>query len=188
MIVRGVRAIFALVCAVPSVAAAQAARDTVAKRDSAPSGVSMSQRVTTLSPVEIRERAHFDLVRSEINQRRRAGFGYRSDSIELARLPGVREAFNFPGVHFGGTPANWGIFMTGVYSLPTRNGGPVLSCTPTIWIDGAVADMAYLRDLAKEEIAMIEVYRTGARTPMQFAGRDNCGVVLVWRKQYVNPP
>jgi hypothetical protein len=149
----------------------------------------MSRRITTLSPVEIRERAHFDLVKSEIDQRKRAGFGYRADSLDLARLPGVMEAFSFPGVHIGGTPSQWGIYMQGAYGIPSRKTGSIsLSCSPSILIDGMKADIQYLRDLSKDEIAMIEVFNSAARAPAQFGGGSNCGIVMVWRKLYVNPP
>ena len=155
-----------------------------AARDSTHLILSMSRLITRLGTVTIREREHLDALKSELDQRRRAGFGYRSDSLELARLPGVREAFNFPGLRTNGTPANWGIAMTGQRSLSKME----LSCSPTIWVDGVISDQRYLNVLRKEEIALIEVYNSAARAPLQYGGtRTNCGVVLVWRKRYISP-
>jgi hypothetical protein len=161
----------------------------VASHDSAFLELSMSRLVTKLKVVTVQEREHHNALKFDLDQRRRAGFGYRTDSAELARLPGVGEAFNFPGVHAAFRGGQFSIYMTGVYSMTSKGGsGAALSCNPTIWIDGAISDIAMLNDLHKDEIALIEVYSSAARTPMQFAGTRNlCGVVLVWRKSYISP-
>jgi hypothetical protein len=156
----------------------------LAAKDSAYLDLSISRLITKLNTVTIRERERLNALRSDLDQRRRAGFGYHSDSLELARLPGVWDAFNFPGVRVTGTPSNWAISMTGQRSLSKME----LSCAPTIWIDGMVSDQAFLNELTRDEIALIEVFSSAARTPMQYAGtRTNCGVVLVWRKGYISP-
>jgi hypothetical protein len=162
----------------------------LAADDSSRVDLSMAALITRLSPVMIEERAHYNARKDEVDQRRRAGFGYRTDSLELERLPGVWDAFNFPGVRAGGPPCCWAISMSGVYSIISKSGtGMALSCAPTIWIDGGVSDIDMLHELHKEEIAIIEVYNSAARAPLQYGGsRTNCGVVLVWRKQYINPP
>jgi hypothetical protein len=158
-------------------------------RDSLDLAFSMSRVITRLNTVTIREREHFDALKSELDQRRRAGFGYRADSLELARLPGVMEAFNFPGVHTSWSQGRWSIYMTGVYSIPSRNGsGTSLSCRPAIWLDGQVSDQDMIMELKKDEIALIEVFNSAARAPLQYGSSGgNCGVVLVWRKRYISP-
>ena len=161
----------------------------LAAQDSATLELSMTRLLTTLPTVTVEERRRFDALKSDLESRRRMGFGYRADSLELARLPGVREAFNFPGVHTGGTPMLWGINMTGVYSISSKGStGITMTCDPAIWIDGGISDMDMLRELGKDEIGLIEVYTSAAGAPMQYAGsRTNCGVVLVWRKRFINP-
>ncbi len=162
-------------------------------RDSVLLDLSMSRLLTKLRTVTVAERQRYNALKFDLDQRRRAGFGYHADSNDLARLPGVREAFNFPSVHIGGTPARWSIYIQrGVYSLPskTSTGGPSLGCTPAIWIDGMTSkgEIEILNDMSKEEIALIEVFPSAAGAPLQFAGTaTNCGVVLVWRKNFVNP-
>jgi hypothetical protein len=159
--------------------------------DSARVDLSMAALITRLTPVMIEERAHYNARKDEVDQRRRAGFGYRTDSVELAHLPGVWDAFNFPGVHVGvKSPSRWGISMTGTYAITSKGGvGMGMTCAPSIWIHGEMSDIEMLNLLHKEEIALIEVYNSAARAPLQFTGsRTNCGVVLVWRKQYINPP
>ena len=158
--------------------------------DSAYLDVSMTRLVTALSTVTVTERAHYDARKDEIDQRRRAGFGYRADSTDFARVMSVGQALNFPGVHVTVRGAFWGMYMTGVYSITSKGGtGMAMTCTPTPWIDGGVSDWDMVNELHKEEIAIIEVYNSAARAPLQFTGtRTNCGVVLIWRKDYVNPP
>jgi hypothetical protein len=157
--------------------------------DTATVAMALQRIVTKLSTVQVREHERANVMKSEIDQRKRAGFGYRSDSVELARLPGVREAFNFPGVRVTGSQGAWGIQMNGTYGIQSKGGsGQALTCSPTIWIDGGISDIQMLNELTKDEIAMIEIYNTAARTPMQYAGTRNlCGVVLVWRKRYIDP-
>lgn len=161
----------------------------VAAQDSATLDLSMTRLVTTLPVVTVEERRRFDALKSEIESRHRLGFGYRADSAELARLPGVMEAFNFPGVRTRSSQGRWFISMTGVYTMPSKKGsGITMTCAPTIWIDGSIADIDYLNELTKDEIGLIEVYTSAAGAPMQYAGtRTNCGVVLVWRKRFINP-
>ena len=70
-----------------------------AAHDSATLDLSMTRLLTTLPTVTVEERRRFDALKSDLEFRRRMGFGYRADSAEIAKLPGVMEAFNFPGVH-----------------------------------------------------------------------------------------
>lgn len=161
----------------------------LAARDSAFLDLSMTRLITTLNTVTIREREHFNELKSELDQRRRAGFGYRADSTEFAKYMSVGQALNFPGVHISVIGAEWGIYMTGVYSIPSNGGsGITLTCNPTIWLDGFISDMRMINELRKEEIALVEIYNSAARAPLQYAGtRSLCGVVLVWRKRYIDP-
>jgi hypothetical protein len=158
-------------------------------RDTATIAVSLVRIVTRLSTVQIRERERANVTKSEIDQRKRAGFGYRTDSLELARLPGLPEAFNFPGVRAKYSRGIFSIEMNGAYHIGSKgSSGMATTCNPTIWIDGAIADISELNDMHKEEVALIEIYNTAARAPMQYAGtRNPCGVVLVWRKRYIDP-
>jgi hypothetical protein len=161
----------------------------LAPRDSAALDLSMSRLITTLSAVTIQERAHFNALKADLDERRRLGFGYRADSTELSRLPGVLEAFNFPGVHSTWAQGRWQIYMQGAYHIGSKgSSGLPLTCAPTVWIDGAVASMDYLNELAKDEIGLIEVYTSAAGAPLEFSGtRTNCGIILVWRKAYLTP-
>ena len=160
-----------------------------APHDSATVVASLSRIVTKLSAVQIREREHKNHLIDEIDQRQRAGFGYRMDSLELGHLPGLAEAFNFPGSHVAWKAGGWSITMNGTYKLTSKGGsGTSLTCNPTIWIDGMISDILILNDMQKEEIAMIEVYTSAARAPLQYTGtRDLCGIVLVWRKRFIDP-
>jgi hypothetical protein len=158
--------------------------------DSAYVDLSLMRLVTTLATVTVRERQHFDAVKDELNQRRRAGFGYRADSLEFAKVFSVGQALNFPGVHVTTSGGTWGIYMTGVYSIASKGAmSLVTTCKPTVWFDGAKTDWEMVNSVSKDEVALVEIYNSAARTPLQFSGgRTLCGVVLVWSKRYVNPP
>jgi hypothetical protein len=163
----------------------------VAAHDSAYLALSATRLITTLAAVTVKERDAKNALKSDLEQRRRAGFGYWADSVALQRLPGVKEAFSLPGTWAMDTPGDpetsWRIFMTGIYSMPLT-GGAVSTCQPTVWVDGMVSDITYLTQLTKDEIGLIEVYTSAAAAPTQFAGtRTNCGIVLIWRKRFINP-
>jgi hypothetical protein len=157
--------------------------------DSAYLDLSMRRLPTTLGIVTVEEHQRVNELKSELDQRRRAGFGYRADSLDFAKYLSVGQALNFPGVHVTVSGTGWGIYMTGVYSITGRGGsGLTMTCTPTVWIDGTVSDWQMVNDLKKEEIALVEIYNSAARAPLQYTGtRTNCGIVLIWRKSYVSP-
>jgi hypothetical protein len=145
--------------------------------------------MTKLATVTIEERRKFDAVRADLEHRRKLGFGYRADSTELAKLPGVGEAFNFPGVHTKVIGGQFQIYMNGMYSITSKKGtGLAMTCYPTIWLDGFIVDITAANTLTKDEIGVIEVFTSAAGAPSQYAGtRTNCGVVLIWRKRYISP-
>jgi len=157
--------------------------------DSASLDLSMTHLMTKLATVTIEERRRFDAVRADLEHRRRLGFGYRADSTELAKLPGVVEAFNVPGVHTKVMGGQFLIYMNGTYTMTSKKGsGLAITCYPTIWIDGFIVDITAANNLTKDEIGMIEVFTSAASAPGQYAGtRTNCGVVLIWRKRYISP-
>ncbi len=160
--------------------------------DSSHLDLSMSRLITKLSTIAVREREHFNEIKAELDQRRRAGFGYRTDSLELNHLPGIAEAFAFPGVYTNWKPRGFSISMRGTKSITSPSGNQA-TCTANVWIDGMTlptpgGKIDELNEMHKEEIALIEIFNSGARAPLQFGGSNNCGVVLVWTKMYVNPP
>jgi hypothetical protein len=161
----------------------------LAPGDSASVDVEMTRLITRLSTMTITERRHFDAVRADLDQRRKLGFGYRIDSVELARLPGVGEAFVLPSVHVQFKGGQWSLYMTGAgaYHIPVRGQvGISMDCRPPIWIDGFQSDVEMANSLTKDEIGLIEVFTSGASAPIDYPG-SICGVVLIWRKRFISP-
>lgn len=176
-------------------------------QDTIPVSAARGQRIDAITISEHAARVH--AIVGEVNQRRRDGFGYFSDSLALAKLPGLREAFNFPNVHSSGTLEAWRISMTGSVNISdpsvprssssnisggsggfgsTRSsGGMPVTCSPAIWLDGTKADAKILPLLHKEEIAVIEVFNFAARAPLKYSDSSHCGVVLLWTKRYTTP-
>ncbi len=161
----------------------------LAARDSAFLNLSVTRLITTLGAVTVRERERFNAIKTDLDQRRRAGWGYMADSAAIEKLPGVWDAFNFPRVHAVKNGPLWTIYMTsGVLTMPQGGTGGGTDCFPTIWLDGAISDIAMLNELTKEEIGLIEIYTSAASAPLQYSGtRTNCGIVLVWRKRFISP-
>ena len=161
----------------------------LAARDSAFLDLSVTRLITTLGAVTVRERERFNAIKSDLDQRRRAGWGYMADSAAVEKLPGVWDAFNFPRVHVIKNGPQWTIYMTsGVLTMPQGGKGGGTDCFPAIWIDGAISDIQFLNELTKEEIGLIEIYTSAASAPLQYTGtQTNCGIVLVWRKRFISP-
>ena len=191
----------AALCSIPAAIRAQ---------DSIPDSTARAQ---ALRAVKILERKPVDIRIDEANQRRRAGFGYFVDSTQLAKLPGLREAFDFPNVHAGGGPAAWTIGVTGNFTIsditetqvgatPTASAGlpgterggfgsgrkniVINGCSPTIYIDGIKEDQSLLPSLNKSDMALIEIFDRPTRVPLRYQMSSTCAAVLFWTKTYVN--
>lgn len=164
------------------------AQDTarVAAGDSASRDLPLSRSMTMLNAVTIRERQQFDIIRADLDHRRKLGFGYRIDSVQLTRLPGVGEAFTLPSVHVQWRQGQWSVYMTSTGAYEISRTGLSLSCVPAMWIDGQNADAELANTLTKDEIGLIEVFTSGAGAPLEYS-TSNCGVVLIWRKRFISP-
>ena len=159
----------------------------VAAGDSASLHLALA-RLMTLRTITIAERKRYAAIHAELDWRRKFGFGYRADSTELARYPGLGEAFNYPGVYTQFRAGQWSIYMKGMFMIGSKSSKTLaMTCRPTIWLDGYVIDIGEANSLFKDEVGVIEVYPTAARAPLEYAGGTNCGVVLIWRKDYINP-
>ncbi len=195
---------FVAACALACTVSIAGAQDTLSD------SVKRVQHAQKLNAVTVSaERVRFvNSIVGEVNQRRRAGSGYFADSLSIMRLPGLREAFNFPNIKTGGTPATWSIIMVGSNSLQdmpppaatssaksgekagfsTFGRSAESSCSPVIWVNGAISDGDILHSLHKEDVAVIEVYSSISRVPVKYQTMSsNCGVVVLWLKQYFNP-
>jgi hypothetical protein len=162
----------------------------VAPGDSASLDLATSHLMRMLGTVTVQERKRFDIFRADLDFRKKLGFGYRVDSLMLARLPGVGEAFTMaPGIHVKWNQrGEWSLYMTkGAYHIPARGGaGLTLDCAPSVLVDGQGADRDFVNSLTKDEIGLIEIYTSGAGAPLEYSG-SSCGVVLIWRKAFIDP-
>ena len=158
--------------------------------DSAFLELSVTRLITRLNTVTVREREKVNLLKKDLASRCSAGFGYCADSTALDRLPTLWAAFNFPGVQAKRNPLSfppWTIIMSRSFSISVGSSS-ASTCSPTLWIDGAVSDIEILNAMSKDEIGLIEVYNSAAGAPSQYAGtRTNCGIVLIWRKVFISP-
>ncbi len=135
------------------------------------------QRVVKLAPVRTTTLRAPRVAAAEFDERRRRGFGYARDSIDM------RKYDQFVNV------------LRDVPSLTVQYGSSVLalsfpdgkgrSCAPDVLIDGAVAGYGNLIDLMPNEVGGLEVYPRAAHIPARFVPpgiQPQCGMILVWTK------
>jgi hypothetical protein len=140
-------------------------------------------RFSALAAVRITERQKLGRIVGDITQRRRAGFGFFSDSTRLANLPGLWVAFSLPGVimHLK-SPSDWRI----AFPRPNlRPDGAQAECTPNVFIDGAQSAMDDLPYLSKASVALVETYPHRSGQPMDGVHSD-CGSIFVWTKGFLS--
>ena len=159
-------------------------------------GVTLKPQRQQLSTFTIETQRVLDARKAELNSIRRMDFGFTIDSAQIAHAANVQRALTFPDVAVKGNPPQWYLMVKpGVAGAPwdasvqrkTKDGGDEW-CAPTIWIDGTTADIDSLRAMPKNDIALITVFPAAADAPRQYTRtRSNCGVVLAWRKTFINP-
>jgi hypothetical protein len=163
-------------------------------------------RLATLSAVTIEERARVNALRVDIASRVVAGHGYIMDSLKLARVAHVYQAFNVPAtrVRIQGSRFVVDVQQLGFQISKTN---PDSWCVPAVYIDDIALGFDQLSDLPKENIALIEYYNRVANAPLKYTGtgtlgshsttsssaasarggvvQSACGVVLVWTKAFL---
>ncbi|HEX3865339.1 MAG TPA: carboxypeptidase-like regulatory domain-containing protein, partial [Gemmatimonadaceae bacterium] len=114
---------------------------------------------------------------AEFAERRRLGWGYMRDSLELSKYSELVNALrDVPGmsVQYRGVSLR--------IALPDGKGG---SCAPDVIIDGGSAALGHLIDLSPAEIGGLEVYTRADHIPERFVQpgiHPQCGMILVWTK------
>lgn len=124
---------------------------------------------------------------TEINDRRRMGFGHFKDSTTLTSHGGLASVFeDIPSVMVKSRgPQAFLIYLPGT-GLNGR-------CLANLWIDGKKIQLAGQPDhgeltyLHPDEIGVIEVYVRMSETPVQYITRgpdlSACGSVVIWTKR-----
>jgi len=132
---------------------------------------------TKLAPVETRADRNARIFKTEFSERRRLGFGYARDSLEILRYDQFLNVLrDVPSMNVQ--------YRTSVLriTVPDGKGG---QCAPLVVIDGAEAEFGHLIDLEPGEVAALEVYTRAAHMPARFAPtgiQSQCGMILVWTK------
>lgn len=157
------------------VAPAVAAAD-VTPGDSAVIDVRL-QKVVTLDAMRTMSARGNRVFAAEFDARRRSGFGYTKDSVEIARYTRFQNVFrDVPGLNVHEASSTLTI------TVPDGKGGV---CEPEVLIDGAQAAFGHLVDLLPEEVGGVEVYTRAAHIPSRFVPtgiQPQCGMILVWTK------
>lgn len=134
------------------------------------------QKFVTLGAMRTSARGNRVLA-AEFDLRRKAGFGYSRDSIQLARYNQFVNVFrDVPGLDVQYRTSNL------VITVADAAGG---RCTPEVLIDGAPASFGHLIDLLPSEVGGLEVFLRSAQIPARFVRpgmQPQCGMILVWTK------
>jgi hypothetical protein len=138
------------------------------------------ERVTALGIVKTQATAASALELG-FAERKRQGFGYARDSLELERMPSLTAAMStVPSVVArtgrGGIP---------VVLLPAPMGGP---CQARLFVDGRPESWDRVVSMLPKDLAWMEIYPRWALQPMEFqAPMMACGSVNIVTKWRVNP-
>ncbi len=148
--------------------------------------VLMTEQAIALDPitVTVHPRAWFTGMR-DLEHRIALGFGYilTREDLELRGVRDVTDALRgIPGVR---------VVKSGLYgsNVILRNSRNALrqTCTPVVWMDGIKVRLdpeLGFNDFVGLDLEAIEVYRSAAETPGEFAGLDsNCGAIILWTRR-----
>jgi hypothetical protein len=135
------------------------------------------RRVRTLEAVRTEAARGARVFAAEFDARRKEGFGYLRDSIDIAKYDqfvNVLRDVPSMSVQYRGSVLS--------ISVPDGKGR---SCAPDVLIDGARAGFGNLIDLSPKEVGGVEVYPRAAHIPPRFVApgiQPECGMILVWTK------
>lgn len=147
----------------------------------------LSPRVILLAPLEITARSRpliTEMMMREFNERRakKIGFAITRDQIEERKPRHVSDLLRMvPGVRV--LPSGVGSASIVIPAAGTRFND---NCQVKVVLDGLLFRWGgtTIDDIAIDDVDAIEVFRTLAETPAEFAGPDaRCGVVAVWTRR-----
>jgi hypothetical protein len=142
--------------------------------------VVLEKPVRMLDAVRVTARTLYSRRQSEIDQRRRRGFGHFIMREELERSAASRVTDvlrRVPGVR---------VYTTQGSDVVTFARGDNMSgpCRPTVFMDGhrlgSGEDIDFLASVSSLET--IEVYTSGTQAPVEFWSTSGCGVIVLWTR------
>jgi hypothetical protein len=135
------------------------------------------QKVLTLDAIRTMAERGNRVFAAEFDARRRSGFGYARDSIQIMKYPQFFNVFR--------DMANLNVRYSASVLVITVPDGKGAACQPEVLIDGTQAAFGHLVDLRPEEVGGVEVYPRASQIPPRFVPpgiRPECGMILVWTK------
>jgi len=155
-------------------------------RDTVRVDVTMTE-ATVLDTIRVTASPDLVPIVDQIEERRRAGFGYLMGPAEIRQRTSVRSVFQgLPLVEVGGSTYNFTIAfrkLSGFVGGPGNTVGTREGCTPAIYIDDFLADAEQLSSLSLAALFAVEVYTHPNAGLFKYLNWNNdCGVVLVWTR------
>ncbi len=139
-------------------------------------------RLTTLATVTVTERQRVSALRDAVAQRARAGMGYITDSLQLAKVSQTWMALEVPNatvVQNG--PYSWAVTIARV----TNSG--MVNCVPAVWIDDQLSEFEQFAMVPKDDIGVIEFYSRAANVPLRYGGSARLSQYANWATQQNDP-
>ncbi len=129
----------------------------------------------------------------EFQERQLAGFARIMEGRQVKNYPELRSAIAMlPGIMVvGDVRGDFSILgrvgtggNTGSLRASSRNPGG--RCNVTLYLDGMLVDEAYLRVMATEEVAALELYPSESYAPPRYRTfGDGCAMLLVWTRAHL---
>jgi hypothetical protein len=158
----------------------------LASRSPTSVSVVLEKPVRMLDAVKVSARTLYSRRQTEIEQRRRRGFGHFILRDELDRSPSARVTDvlrRVPGVRV--YPTQGGDVVT--FARGESMSGP---CRPTVFLDGlklgSAEDLDFLATVSSLEA--IEVYTSATQAPVEYWGGAGCGALVLWTRTEPNRP
>jgi len=155
----------------------------VAPNDTAFVDATLRRVATTLNPVSVRAAARIAAFNRDLDERKRSGFGYFTDSTKLAPIGTLASVF-------AGTPS------ATIVRGKTNNDFTIWfpsemdKCLAIVWLDGRRSDFDEIKNIDPRELALVETYPHRVSIPPKYnigGLRNACGVIALWRKTAVQP-
>ncbi len=144
--------------------------------------------IAGLEGIPVTERSVIRRSRTEFEERRQAGIAQYVDSSAVRVAGSLRAALaEVPGLIVETAP---GSQDSAQYEILGRGRSlAVQSCRADVFVDGVPAKITDFYDVATDQIAAVEVYRSNAFAPSQYQKfvSGDCALVILWTRYGLRP-
>ena len=137
------------------------------------------RKVASLDPVKVTALARMRDFNRELEDRRKSGFGYMSDSTQMKNIGTIATVFaTFPSstLRRGRVSTDFTVYFP----------AGINKCVAIVWLDGRRSDWSEVGMLQPQDLALVEAYPNRLTVPFKFMTPGQpCGAIAVWTKYSV---